>query len=276
MSATFPTNDPSERVFQKHEAIFIEERGTHVPTFYIRHQSPESIRVMRKGIPLLPGFTVAQVPPERRWAIGPDGNLLAQADFESRLTLAYEEAYTLIGQKVNGDPKREPVPDVARYVSVQIDPTNPSRFIPMGYDPNATLGRKPEKLFDRHGENPRNRMEVLKEAYSVNPANLLPSERAEVEREIGVSTSDPKLARLESLSADLASGRISADDYATTVSALMGHAIVLKRQEPAKATVQRRNKPTPITMACGKQLDPRGKLWHVKKCQKCQESPEVA
>jgi len=253
-SAPFPAAD---NPFETRAPIKIEMRGTVVPSFYLRHERDGAgIVVKKSGVPLLPTFTVDRVPPERRWAIRPDGELLEQAEFESLLERVYIEAGRAYSHDGRQTPKWNPrncaIPRVERYVSVEINPMKPSEFIPMGYRPRGVPGARqiPERYFDGQGEPVEARpMDVLLDCYYDDrmKKRLLPHEIEAVEKHLHAK-------RLQ---------RQAAEERAA------------KPQTPEKAEKPKR-KQKYVSRAKGPQSAPCGKLvqrnlpGHLRFCPACQ------
>jgi hypothetical protein len=204
MSAAYPiANDP----FQRSTSIKIEERGTIIPSFYVRHENDGAgLVVTKNGQPLLPRFTVFEIPPERRWAILPSGELMDQRDFEEKLSQVYVEgskAYSHDGNTTNrGNVKNEYYPRVEKYVSVKIDPSNPTRFVHIHYHPDATRGKKPDVLYTSEGEPAGDRLELLRGAAAsdrlrgrLHGDELLEVERAERAAQRPIKQREPRAPR---------------------------------------------------------------------------------
>ena len=293
MSAPFPDiaaprgSDPHGDVFQPKNVIYIEERNEHVPTWYVQHENPSSIRVKINGIPQ--DYTVADVPPERRWAINADGDVLAQSEFGPLMERKYDEYFRVVhGKQFPGSVKREFVPRVERYVAVKVDPVDKRRLMPQGYNPNATAGSTSKVLYDKDGENPlegEDRLRLLASYYQdpKGKGRLKEHEIAEVEaylREAGGGTvpvtQDDTAARLEVLTELLGTGDITQETYVKRVGALTGIAPIAGSDcKPtldmvAKATVKKaKPKKKPIVMECGAEVWPFHKTRHIAKCEKC-------
>ena len=178
--------DASGAYYNPKRPIYIHERGTSIPAFYEPH-TDLNVTVRQDNVPVPPGFTVHRVPPERRWAIRPSGELIPQIEFERLYMLHYEDHIRHMDgdeKKVPGKANCQPMPTVRAYVSVELDPRDPSKLIQMGYDPFP----KPQKeanqtLYDADGENPvsgDDRMKMLCDAYEENPDALTDLELREV------------------------------------------------------------------------------------------------
>ena len=151
---------------QSRLADVMTPRGQHIPTWYDArtHADPANpghintqLFVKSRGIPLqaIDGepFTIAEVPIERRWEVGADGEIIDQHVFQDQYVARIIEFYELAKRdnpKVSytDDPRREPIPNVVHYVSEQVDPDDERRVMPMHYR-NATAGAKPETLMGR-------------------------------------------------------------------------------------------------------------------------------
>lgn len=191
---------------QSRLADVMTPRGQHIPTWYDArtHADPANpghintqLFVKSRGIPLqaIDGepFTIAEVPIERRWAVGADGEIIDQHVFQDQYVARIIEFYELAKRdnpKVSytDDPRREPIPNVVHYVSEQVDPDDERRVMPMHYR-NATAGAKPETLMGRddQGETVEvPRLTALTAAY-MDPSTrgaMRPEEIQEVEAEI--------------------------------------------------------------------------------------------
>ncbi len=116
----------------------IVERGTYIPAWYKEHKDL-SIRVVdQEGGDL--GFTVADVLPERRWAIGQNGKLISEQEFENRYRdwigrIVLRDGRLVSVGAVNKyfDITLETVPCVDDFVDAKLDPMKPGeiRFVPI-------------------------------------------------------------------------------------------------------------------------------------------------
>ena len=121
-------------------------RGTFVPPWYKPHLDPHLAVLREDGGPL--GFRIAEVAPERRWAISDDGRVMNKHDFRDRLQEWYE------GQWKWKNPPQPPLdvslgafPTPEGFVSKGVDPRNPLRL----YDLTRST---PRHLRDRSNERP--------------------------------------------------------------------------------------------------------------------------
>lgn len=267
--------DPFAQTFRRSDAITIPERSTHVPTWYIPHDAPEEIVVKSGGLPLRPveasagwePFTVADVAPELRWAIGADGEILPQHEFEVLYRRKLEEFYRVVeGRGYPGNITREHVPTVARYVSYTVDRRNPAKYAAIGYDPHPKNTAAASVLFDTDGENPvsgEERMALLEKCYDDHRLRLRlkPHEIAEVERR---RKDDP----LSQAMAEMRAGKITADEFQKRVAATLGtqaliHAVREERAEKPK------RKPSLKRMDCGAEIATITIARHRKTCDVC-------
>lgn len=195
MSAPFPSDPVQSIGYRPRLENLMTPRGVHIPSWYDpnMHANPSKITVKQGGIELrgVDGepFTVAEVPIERRWAIGGDGEVLEKSRFREGCHRISIDLYDLRRQenpsiKFEGVIEREPAPAVKAYVSMMVSPEDESRLIPMHYNPEATSGARPEQLASTKGAEIefKPRIDALLEAYA-NPtsrAALKPQEIAEV------------------------------------------------------------------------------------------------
>jgi hypothetical protein len=299
MSAPFP-HDPHAEAFAPQSVVKIKDRPFHIPTFYKRHEDPAGIVVKQDGLPLLSDskreFTVADVPPERRWAIRENGEIISKDEFKRLLTHVREEWFRLVqtdGKEVgqvppHWNPNREKVPSVRQYVSVMVDPRKPSRLIPMHYDPNATRGARPDTLYDKDGENPISgdaRIEILCHQYAQDKTRLLDHERKEVEAHLGIAAdagTGGVVAKIEELTSMFTAGEITDSVYAKRVAALTGKETVAVEGTPAVAEsvsveteeVARssaKGLDVRSLMPCGLKVHNTKAQRHQQRCEKCQE-----
>lgn len=298
MSAPFPgmmNPDPGENaIFQRAEILVIEERGVHVPSWYIRHEKDgDGIVVTQNGVPFLPQFTVAQVPPERRWAIDPTGEVLPTQEFAKRFIEWREEWFTKADPDVEtrGIPqhwsaKNAHIPSVENFVKVQVDPRDRSKYIPMGYDPRKTAGALPDKLYDHEGEYVEGeaRVRMLIDQYRKDQTKLMPHEITEVENRLGIK-SGPEgnaLAQLELLTKLRESGAIDDATFASQASELLGASpktdvrigevpeSVPEPQaapEPAPETSRKKRKAPMKAMPCGEVIYAFHQKRHARSCE---------
>ncbi len=238
-SASIPgITDPHAETFAPKTVRRVPERDTLILSSYIPHVNPENITVTCNGEPLLAplnsergrSFTVAHVPPEHRFAIDPNGEVLSQFMFLERFTAWYEEQYTFhesdAGVKVEmGRIERQHIPNVKAFVTVEVDPANRKRFKPTHYDPGATAGAVPDHFVDRQGEKiDASRIEILTRAYHENRSRLKPHEVRLVEERLGMSSpSGSDIAgALTLLNQMLHDGEINAETHSKRVAMLTG------------------------------------------------------
>jgi len=289
MSSAFPQTQQTVDPFSPGAAaILVKERGTIIPSWYVRnpHRDPNLV-VKRGGLPLLgmdkEPFTISQVAPERRWAVDEDGELMNQTDFDAAKKKTIFEFYETL--QANGHPDaryvgnvdREPIPDVAYFVSWRIDPEDPTKLLEIGFDPNKKPGDVPKRYHTSDGDViDASRMDVLCKSYH-DPAlrsKLTPEEIAEVEQSLGVKASDGGsaiAAKLEQLTELRASGALSDEDYIANVAKLTGTGA--PTEPPAKtngAAAPAEDEPA-VLAACGKAglKVPNGLAAHERRCTKC-------
>ena len=126
-SGAFPTDTD---FFDQAQVIRIPELQTIVPSWYKRHTAPSKTIVKQGGKPVAPGFLVAEVAPELRWAIGEDGEVLGQLEFRQAHEVWYTAQYQAAGQP-SDDPNLRPIPRVERFVARRVDPSDPTRLQPI-------------------------------------------------------------------------------------------------------------------------------------------------
>ena len=246
-SAPFPEmGSPSEMGVMGGHSLKsrMTDRGCHVPTWYdpkTSHSHPERIVVKHPGgMALLAEcdgepFTVVEVPIERRWVIGEDGVLIDEHTYHMLSQRYVDEFYELKRMepgsqdvKFDGNQHAEPVPTLSDFVMQQVMKTDTRRLEPMHYQPHATAGAKPERLYaGADDEDGRPRMEVLAETYQAG-GRLTRNEIREVEAHLGVSTvevPDAIATQLEKLTADFAAKRIKQGEFHEAIGKLTGHQI---------------------------------------------------
>jgi hypothetical protein len=206
MSTPFPSQSVQGIGFRPRLEDLMTPRGVHVPSWYDPKThydpnpeaedgglTPDKIVVTQGGIPLLgvdkKSFTVAEVPIERRWAIGRDGEVFEKAKYREGCHRIVNDLYELrrVTQphvKYEGDVQKEPSYSIKDYVSMMVDPEDDEKLIPMHYDPHKTRGAVPEQLASTSGDKVtyKPRLDSLLEAYA-NPATrerMRPDEIAEV------------------------------------------------------------------------------------------------
>jgi hypothetical protein len=107
-------------------------RGPFVPPWYIPH--PDLSVDVRGSRGQRLGFTVAQVLPERRWAIAHDGRCVDQPAFEQKLLeWRIGQFQWLSPPKPVPDLTLEVIPTVEGFVSRGQDPANPRRTVDLTY-----------------------------------------------------------------------------------------------------------------------------------------------
>lgn len=115
--------------------IPIPEREVYIPAWGNEHTNP-NLTVRQDGRSL--GFTVGEMLPERRWAVGLDGELMNQRDFEDNLKRWRSYACTRAGTVVamgavnkHFDPGLEGYPQVADFVDRHLDAHG--KLVPLTY-----------------------------------------------------------------------------------------------------------------------------------------------
>jgi hypothetical protein len=137
----------------------IPERGTYVPSWcpWLANKDADlNIPVKHEGEPL--GFTVAQVLPERRWAVQLDGELLDQREFAEEIQRWY---IPMLPE--GGEARYEPIPRVERFVSMTWE--GPDRgYMEIGFDPDKAPPEKLKPQYNQEGEISRHVIEERNQA----------------------------------------------------------------------------------------------------------------
>ena len=171
----------------------VTPRRQHIPTWYDPNSHKTGTVVTSNGESLAgvtgKAFTVDEIPVERRWAVGADGEVMTQDEFSGSFKRRILEWYDLAREenpsiRYEGSVEREAIPNVISYVSQMVDPDDERQVVDMHYDRWSNRGKRPAKLAHFEGEEIvyTDRITSLVEAY-VNPktrAALQPSEIAEV------------------------------------------------------------------------------------------------
>jgi hypothetical protein len=184
--------------------IPIPERETYVPAFGAKHRD-ESLAVRgRNGKPL--GFTVGDVLPERRFAIGENGQCLHERDFDalyldwaSRVCVPSGQIVAVASVNKYFDPKLEPIPNPEEFVNARV--VN-GKIIPITFD--ETRVEMPRGYEDR-------RYGADGEIFAAAKARASLADRT-------------ALAKIEALRDLLADGTITETQFATKVAAMVGGA----------------------------------------------------
>jgi len=283
------SSDPlGDAAFASTDVRVIRERNfAHIPSFYTPHTNPSEILVTQGGVPIAGArgklsFTVADVAPERRWAIRESGEVMPQHVFESHLMRVREEWFEKVEKvKPPGDLQKEVIPSVQRFVTRTPDPSDPSRLIEIGFDPNAKPDPSGERrLWDAKGEESvagGDRLRMLLDAYhSPTLRKVLKKwEIEEVEAHLSgdggavVSGASGLVAKLEELNAMLAAGDISREVHSRRVSLLTGATMpdALVPDAPEKPKRRMGYSAAP----CGVELPNVHKRKHIASCPACQE-----
>lgn len=104
-------------------------REVFVPPWYLPHENLET-EVLHSSTGKRLGFTVGDVVPERRWAVGPDGRCVSQQIFEEKLDEWRQGQYRWqIPPKPVPDISFLPVPTVENFVARGEDPADTKRLI---------------------------------------------------------------------------------------------------------------------------------------------------
>ncbi len=138
----------------------IIERGTYIPAWYKEHTDLGVRVVDQNGGDL--GFTVADVLPERRWAISQSGRLIGEQEFENRYRdwigrITVKDGRIISMGAVNKyfDVTLETVPPIDDFVDAKLDPMRPGelRYVPIGYNNAVALSRtKIRPIYNVMGE----------------------------------------------------------------------------------------------------------------------------
>ena len=160
MSETLSTNifETADNSFDVMQPVIFPDRGTHAPGWYVRHEKPASILVKHRGKPIPPGFSVAEVAPEYRWAIQADGEVMDQLDFMQKHELWWGESYSIKGGQIP-DPSCRHIPKVERFVARRVSRTDPTHTEYIRREANE----KPQILvqYDSDGKNPQPAVEEI-------------------------------------------------------------------------------------------------------------------
>jgi len=132
-SGVFPLEEDSFDTLMQ-TAIPIPDRMTIVPSWYMKHKEPTKTVVTQGGKRIEPGFVVAQVAPELRWAIQGNGEVLGQLEFERAHERWYIAQYQFAGQPPD-DPNLRSIPSAEKFVSRCVDPNDSSRLQPITVQP---------------------------------------------------------------------------------------------------------------------------------------------
>lgn len=247
--------------FAASRVTVIQERRVHIPSFCPWEDRPEAemakVTVRVKGVPLPPGFTVAEVAPERRWAIRTDGELMDAMEFHQRYLQKWTEWFAKAysePQKLPGKPENEAVPNPVEYVSHRVDPRDERLLERIAGPPAKATPKADRMMVDRFGENPRSYREVVCEQYENDPSLLKHSEREDARRFLGLVEfeTDPT----KKLEAEIAE--------------LRELLFQQQKKDPRKDQGVKRNARL-VQARCGKEIDSRGLPMHERKCRKCNE-----
>ncbi len=294
MSAPFPE---APQMGVPSQVQLIPERDEFVPPWPVPQDL--SLVVTQNGVLIGKGFTVGDVLPERRWAIQADGEVMPRLEFEQKYLQKLEDWYRYASpearQGAGGVPKsfkaiNEPVPTVVNYVAVRVDPRDERRTLPMHYDPEATRGTRPNRLWDSANERfleGQERLRALTRQYHQDPSLLKDYEVAEVEASLGRAPTPPPspeegLRQAARLLKDMRDdGVISREEFAQRMEKLVDGAAdePVKAAEPVQAEEKPKPKPKPkpkrkapvSTAPCGEQVPNLQKRKHIEACPACQE-----
>jgi hypothetical protein len=264
----------------------IPERNEFIPPSYVPHKDPGSIVVKLNGQPLEGGFTVAEMLPERRWAVGPDGELMPQLEFAEKYQRKLYDWFqyaSVEGRAGRGKVPssfavhREPIPNVAHYVAFRVDLRDSRQILPMGFDPDATKGTQPKRLWNSAEERfveGAERLSILVEAYRLEQSGgrrtLKSYEREEVEAHLSGTKSIPQVAnqtqaKIQVLTELRSAGTINDEQYAASVAKLFGvqgpAQLTENQQYPARSGYTR--------MVCGVEVLNLHRKRHLESCEVC-------
>lgn len=153
-------------------------RPAYVPEWSPTFSREDLARQVRyQGVEL--GFTVAEVMPERRWAITPETGELIEIRRFSELYQSWKSKVFAGGQlrsvgEENAlfDPTAVAVPEIRHFVDAKLD--QDGREIPIRFDPEAPAPAKAERvLYDHQGEVAKSVREALAPARVTAQLELL-------------------------------------------------------------------------------------------------------
>lgn len=265
MSAPFPLSTTEQKMAVLGRNFYVEERGDYIPDWYQPHANPEMTVVTQGGKPIGNGFTVADMPIEHRWAVQENGEILPGDQFQ-KLYLQWREGWFLYassearrgegGIPDNWKRENEHVPNVRNFVQLQVDPRDESKLIPMGYDPQATAGTVPTRLWDSKEERfleGEERMQRLVEAKQKG-LKLLPHEESDVSKYLAdgnmpqTSSEAPLKSQIELLNRLKEQGVLTAEQHSSQVAALFHVELPEPAPEPeAPAEPEPDPEPQPVT-----------------------------
>lgn len=249
--------------------IPIPERETYVPAWGTRHSS-ESIQVTQNGEPC--GFSVGDVLPERRWAIEPSGELKGQLEFErdylkwiTNVCTPDRRVIPLASVNKNYAPALEHIPNVYDFVAVKYDDNE--KLVPIDYDATKAAPKVQRKLYDHEGR----------------PMSAKEAAKASARR----SSDRESLAQMKLLQTLHADGKLSADDLASAVTALLAGDSTdaeseiasppegFDRVESDEEWIAAAPKRKTIVAPCGKEFPKQGSLtMHMRFCGDCKAQGE--
>lgn len=294
MSAEFPMpgQNAGHGVYSNGVRL-IPERDTYIPSDYEPHKHPERTRVLFEGEEFAGGFVVAQMPPERRWAVDKKGNCLPQAEFERKFLeyrrlwfhVASPEARRGEGRVPESYKDQcEPIPSVKDYCAKRVDPADETKLVNVNYDPFATKGATSKKLWSNEANEGKGgfiegeeRMKILVQTYQDEALkrSLRPNEIKEVEAylsgrapvdatqiPVAGATGVEVSAKLQMLTELRHKGRIGNAEFADEVAKFFHVAI----DDDAK------KKPGYRAFACGVMDHYSKEAEHIEGCFECQEA----
>lgn len=140
----------------------VPERGKLIPAWYVPHErddiavyedtreGPVFFRVNEVQV------TVGMLPPEHRWAVGPNGAMLSQAEFERHYRQWILDTFRA---SEDGMPEyfavdAEPIPHIQNFLRLTVNPLDSSNLIEIGYDrfrpASGPVVRDAEPVVDKH------------------------------------------------------------------------------------------------------------------------------
>jgi hypothetical protein len=144
----------SEDPFDVAQPVLFAARQTHAPAWYQKHADPGQTMVTQGGVPVMPGFFVSEVAPERRWAIQENGEVLGELEFQRSHEKWYIETYSLKNQPAP-EPALRSVPTCAKFVAVRVNPWDSARTEAIVRNPDDSGSRRTLVQYDADGMNPQ-------------------------------------------------------------------------------------------------------------------------
>lgn len=273
MSTTQPFAAPGDNPFARANITEFRERNTHSPSFYTPPpwEVAQRLIVTKDGKPIAPGFVLAEVAPERWYAVQESGEVMEQRDFEQHHERAFLEHY-LIRDREPEDPSVRHIPNVVDFVSFRICTWDPSKLERIFRDDIALDTPAPEikPIYSMNGEllSDSEGMPTAPAGYEAKDVAVTDDKGEDIEAKIEAmraELAEMQAAKAERERAEKAAAREAEQPEPATPSVPAAEI----KAPPGKLEAQKAASNRSQTMHCGTKLKSHQAESHAKTCAVC-------